>query len=152
MHFHLIQRGEVMTPPLPESPTKLSEFVRLDYMGAAEFEWGALPKSNKEMASHLSEYEVHNSGLRHFDGRMLYILCKPEQKGDVAAFLYKEYSGERNRSLHEPAHIYESLVRSTHYQTKTSFWWDIDNHWMAILGENNMVKLQIYLENRAKGA
>jgi hypothetical protein len=45
---YLIQRGEIKRP-LVEG--RLSEAVNLDYMGSAEFEFGALPKSLRALQS-----------------------------------------------------------------------------------------------------
>lgn len=39
---YLVQRGKIRHP-LVEG--RFSDAVNLDYMGSAEFEWGALPKS-----------------------------------------------------------------------------------------------------------
>lgn len=47
---YLIQRGKAQRYPNPSKPMHISNTIDLDYMGNAEYEFGAMPKSLREIA------------------------------------------------------------------------------------------------------
>ena len=47
---YLIQRGKAQRYPNPTKPMHISNTIDLDYMGNAEYEFGAMPKSLRDMA------------------------------------------------------------------------------------------------------
>lgn len=51
---YLIQRAEIESP-LAMVSTRLSQAVNFDYMGSAEFEFGALPKSFRRMEANKAQ-------------------------------------------------------------------------------------------------
>lgn len=64
-HFWLIQRGSFRdlksaTKFLGGSPTHL---INPDYMGAAEFEWGAIPRAYRRIMGHLVSWMKRGSSI-----------------------------------------------------------------------------------------
>ena len=56
MKTWLIQRAKFED----RKSTGIDSILSFDYMGSAEFEWGALPKSLKFIRGHFKEYDYHN--------------------------------------------------------------------------------------------
>ena len=136
MRFWLIQRAEIE----PRDQKGIDGLIHLDYMGSAEFEFGSVPKSLKQIRSEVTSYI-------HFDlpvgipdplipnqkttDKILTVFCKPEDRADIEEFLLqccngKEPQLKERTELNQWAH-----PEITKWTTRNKFWWDIDNHWMA---------------------
>ena len=149
---YLIQRG-VINRPLADASNKLSNAVNLDYMGSAEFEFGALPKS-------LRVLQANKAVLVQ---RKLPQIMQGESQLRVVTFMddeqWAEYSGCLVRlRTNKPSPIrtkegtrfdVESLERSARLglSSTTDFWWDIQNHVMWSFDKQFMNRLPEYLQS-----
>lgn len=51
----------------------IDSIIKFDYMGASEFEWGALPKALKRLRKNVGEYAYHDVSV---GDKMITIFCK----------------------------------------------------------------------------
>lgn len=115
--FWLIQTGRVTTSPRnnPYGPKNVIDNVQLDYMGAAEFEWGALPKALARMMKHYGEYSTAHTGIYTPDGDEVILFCKNDDSETVVGLL--------NSYFEQP---YELKGFSPIVPKANMFWWCID--------------------------
>jgi len=136
--------------------TGIDSILNLDYMGSAEFEFGSLPKSLKEMCSKIAKIKVTMvKDVINYKGQRLCLICSDDQVEDITKF-FKAESGRDSRPyrLKEYSGISEAVsgidshgkpIEDDSYYT-CQFWWDIDNHWMACFGKENAEKVMIALQ------
>lgn len=124
MKPYLIQRGKIRLGKFDG----IDSLVNFEYMGSAEFEFGALGKALKGICSlQLDYYDTpHSAG-----GRKLWLLTPNQLVTPVRAFWNIALSGVHQR-LKEPLWYGK-------FGDGTDFWWDIDNHWIAALGDDRIV-------------
>lgn len=144
---YLIQRGTFKD--IPESEiVGLDSLISYDYMGASEFEWGALPASLKQICQHWSAFALLKiSEIKNLDGEDCYVFCHTGCEEKVTEVIKKLFIENCPYRLHEWSGCYEyvnTLPRSQ-YSTIINFWWDIDHHWMCCFG-NNIKKLIIAIQ------
>lgn len=139
----LIQRMNLKETTVP-SPS-IDELLSFDYMGSAEFEFGALPKSLKQMTSVVDDIEVFGmKQYKAFDGKMICLICTKEQFEIYKEFIpgliddkyrLKEWTKLRDRIQGE---MFGSPLRED--QLKMA-WWDIDFNVMFCMGKEEARKI-----------
>lgn len=144
---YLIQRAEIVTPLAPKT-TILSNAVSLHYMGSAEFEFGALPKSLRRMQADLSKL-VLRKVPEIMDGEAcLHVLSF---MSDEEFEEYKEYLC----MMRDPFHTNKIRTKESHrfnsdyvgkYE-KSDFWWDIRNDLMFGFNEMFMNRCIDYVKS-----
>jgi len=129
-------RGDMATPTL-------DELMYMDYMGSAEFEFGALPTSLKRMTTSVDSLEVAEvCGVKLRDGRGLFMLTLPGCAG-VQKFL-RLMAEDRRFMTKERTHMLEVVTGKDFLGkdvTPRSYcwvdaWWDIDNDVMWCFGKS----------------
>jgi hypothetical protein len=129
MKTYLIQRGTIENQ---ESKKGIDSIVHFDYMGAAEYEWGALPNSLERLRNKINEYTYLDIII---NGKTISVFCNNNQKPDVKLYLEELANGE----MHIKAcSCFDQYVKpSKHdltWQAKNplniNFWWDIQNDLM----------------------
>ena len=139
--FWLIQRGKMSKDGGP-SLFGRDGVVDLDYMGSAEFEFGAIPYAFWRMMYNFEEYCIFDSGVEVVGNRKLLVWGKKSNQDKIAEAI-------RN-FVHEPYHLkeysnLEQLVKVADITKPwticyTRFWWCIDRDdygdWMACLEED----------------
>lgn len=124
---YLIQRGTI-NRPLVEG--RFSEAVNLDYMGSAEFEFGALPKSLRALQAKVDSISLTTEPRITDEGgaslRVLHTFTPDE---------YEEYVGHllklREGQLRTKESTWFDKEHPKRFKTlRCDVWWDIDNHVM----------------------
>lgn len=136
---HLVQRGKFRNQKEFQGIDSLVEF---DYMGSSEFEFGALARALKAICGILPQLNYCPTNIE-YDGKTLWLLCKTEDEIPL-----KEFFGL------VAANRFDVNVRTLellHYGDKMgadgiNFWWDLENNWMAVFGQNEIEKVGIALE------
>jgi hypothetical protein len=138
---YLIQRCEILKP-LAATGDRLSRAVNMDYMGSAEFEFGALPKSFRRMQA----------------GTLVLRLFEDIKENDVPLRVmstmnvsdFAEYGkhlmrlrGDDRMRLKEWSDFNPNL-RSRY--GKTDFWWDVENDVMWSFHKPFMNRLEEHLK------
>jgi hypothetical protein len=112
----------------------ISQLLDLDYMGAAEFEFGAIPRTILNYANELRKPDFADAFFT-FDverlGKTFLVHCLSSQVDEVRAYVEKfEHSDS-------PGHLHESL----HLNSKpdgygyTDFWFDLENFFYFTTGK-----------------
>ena len=137
-NFWLIQRG--IFRDTGTSLTGSNGVVSLDYMGSAEFEWGAIPKAYRRMMYHFSEYEVFHTEVFTPEHEELMLFCKKDCATEVIQsirhFISLPYPLKEATDLEK---VPKAKKEDTSYNRRRSnFWWCIDiketyGDWMAFL-------------------
>jgi hypothetical protein len=124
---YLIQRAVIQTP-LAEPDTRLSQAVSLEYMGSAEFEFGALPQSLRRIQVQadswvgrvVNEIKEDDSPLR------VYSHFNDEEFEEYRAHLLRLRDPNGRVYLKEYSAFEEGHAQKYKY-SRTNFWWDLDN-------------------------
>ena len=136
---YLIQRAEMKNVSKGDI-VGIDYLMSFEYMGSAEFEFGALPRSLKRMASEFNAYKRFSTSFSNGDD-MVHIICKSEHKDDIIAFLEKASKESYGLNTKEVVYFKEALAKEQY--TNTNVWWDLENNWFAVLGKENAKKVMI---------
>lgn len=129
METYLIQRGITEND---ESAKDIDSIINFEYMGSAEYEFGALPDSLKEIRSDIGKYKYINVIVK---GKYITVFCKEKQESEIKPYL--DQLANNNMRLKARSCFNECVNPSTHdlkwqeiHPIKTNFWWDLENHLM----------------------
>src|SRR5690242_4664141 len=76
MRPYLIQRGSFdRKRPKDDEITGPDSILSWDYMGSAEFEWGALPQSLRRIDARHADCALHETAHVSHDGHRVYLYC-----------------------------------------------------------------------------
>lgn len=141
---YLIQRGQFKPIAFGEI-TGFDSLIQFDYMGSAEFEFGAMPKSLRRIAGAAANYSVSPSGMEAKDGRVLFVFCAPTDADEIKTWL--ACAAKRAVRTKESTHLPAALgIEPDAYGRRTDFWWDLDNDWLAWLDGKNTARVMRALE------
>lgn len=137
-----IQRCYIKNTPKDEIDG-FDSLLQCDYMGSAEFEFGARSSSLKRVTSSLENFSFENIGVESSDGRFLYVIFDKREKEDVFKCV-KMISDESYRTK-EYVGIQYALDLSSdkvpaYHDKDVNVWWDIENDYFVILGKKNDAK------------
>ena len=141
---YLIQRGSVND--LSNSKiVGLDCLISYDYMGSAEFEFGALSKALKQIIKYFEQLTIVDTKIKSNDGRGLFIICRIIEQPTVLFFIQQLMNNEiRTLERHYLDRI--NKPNNSDYEKRINFWWDLDNNWMAMLGKSNAKKVLLGIE------
>lgn len=152
--FWLIQRGK-FNNNLETATSFLggrSEcLINPDYMGAAEFEWGAVPRAYRRIHGQFDKYSLHITDLVTTGGVPFCLFCRTDRYEvileEIKRYIREEYRLKEWSNL--PCH-FKALSENAgewskghrKYELQTNFWWCIDvanleckNSWDNIVGD-----------------
>lgn len=151
--FWLIQRGQFNNLQATGFLGGVSDrLVNPDYMGAAEFEWGAIPKAYRRIMGQFAKYSLHVTDLVTTGGVPFCVYCQDEYYEEILAaikeYLDKKYQLKEWTNMHGhfrplPTNPTQFDIDDRKYECRTNFWWCIDvasseyNHigdWIAFTG------------------
>lgn len=138
---YLIQRAKIKSPLQNKDFTRLSQAVSMDYMGSAEFEFGALPKSFRAIEANVDLAALHVvNEIKDFEGKSLRVFAV------LSTEEFEQYK------------IHLLALRDGKYDTKEGtrfepdrqtdgcdFWWDIENHVMWSFNKNFMKNIHEHI-------
>lgn len=126
---YLIQRGKIKLP-LVDAGERVFTAVNLEYMGSAEYEFGALPKSLLRFKSFLTEENIRTLDNIQEDGNSLKVISilNDADFAEYASHLEKLRSRKTSYQYHtKEASRFNEDYKSIGGSPKTDFWWDIEN-------------------------
>jgi hypothetical protein len=126
MKTYLIQRGKFEEH---QNRKGIDSIVSFDYMGAAEFEFGALPESLTNIRNQIDKYGYNEFFVLN---KPITIFCKHIHIEEIQ--LYLDSLANNSMSLHESSE-FDTYIKPSKYAIEwqmkrghtTDFWWDIDN-------------------------
>ncbi len=121
MKTYLIQRGRFQNQ---NHKNGIDSIIRFDYMGSAEFEFGALPESLKIIRDNIGDYVYQEISLKN---KIITVFYNKKFKNDIVEFLTK--LSENKFTLKEWPD-FDSYIYDKKDYLNTNFWWDIENHLM----------------------
>ena len=137
MKFWLIQRAEGWNENPVEDITGFAggrdNLLHLDYMGSAEFEFGAIPKAFRRIMGEFDEYSISQSSITNSNGVPLQIYCKPYMLHEIEEAL-KEYIANPYYMQENPRFPY-----SDYSPNHPRAWWDIRNDFIMFFGVQDRV-------------
>lgn len=129
MKVYLVQRGKFSERDWKKGVDAKIDF---DYMGSAEFEFGALPKSLKNIRENLDNYSLTDQSILAYGKKTKYRLFAPENKVvDIVKSI--ELIALDKVRLKEQAYFDAMCGNKSFYnfyKPNIDFWWDIENHYM----------------------
>lgn len=135
MKFWLIQRATIRTQKSSEIKG-MNSLIACDYMGSAEFEDGCTGRSLRSFFPIVDQLQVQKTGIKRQDGQGLFVISLPDQFDEIKLFLQREANGVHVQ-LKEPTQLERSLKQNKFDLHDINVWWDVENHWFAVLGKQN---------------
>lgn len=125
-------------------------YFRVDYMGSAEYEFGALPKSLKRICKNLSEYKSFT--LKEFKTpdkeEAIRVFCKPDMieeiKNGIRKLISEKYYTIRSK---EQLYLYDNFHGENTAYNECDVWWDIEQDFFFTIGKHNMKNIETALKN-----
>lgn len=142
---YLIQRMQFKSTP---SGKTIDGILSMDYMGSAEFEFGALPKSLNKMIAVVDKLTIECfTHIKNYKNQTLCLIGLTDDIYDYISYiddivkdklLLKERTNIRNNITGK-----DFLGRPINDQffSFTNAWWDIENQIMFTFGEGNAIKI-----------
>ena len=106
----------------------IDNFIDLDYMGSAEFEFGTIPKTLKNMRRDLDKYVKISATLDGEVPTKICIFAREETQGEVLERVLEISKGEM--SLKEWCDLSEHLKKRPMFKPRNDFWWELNNNFM----------------------
>ena len=138
MKFYLIQRGNFNNDG--DSLTGKNGVVSLSYMGSAEFEFGAIPRSFRRIMHDFDKYIYIPTGICTKDNNELILFSNQHSSSEIlealTEFIRNPYQLKEYSELEK---IPDSSIKDTGFKKlRTNFWWCIEPNkdWMAFLNSN----------------
>jgi hypothetical protein len=145
---YLIQRGHFKKDVNVDENTGLDSIISLDYMGAAEYEFGSLPQSLKRIV-HNDRTCCLKNVIKILDEEFVLYLDKNSSLNimDIVKVLESLAKGEPKYSVKMGCHLRNYFLGETTVQIKKgckrkteivnnygfcNFWWDITYDWILI--------------------
>lgn len=137
--FHLVGRAEFVKNSMG-TQCSLFSLVRQDYMGSAEFEWGAVPRFYKRVMQKFDEYKLINLkekiGLENVNGVPFWAFIRESEMEDFLIAI-KSYTDDlkardKIRSWHLKEwtnmenHLWRDPENNSWNRPSTNFWYCID--------------------------
>lgn len=109
-----------------QNASGIDSILSFDYMGSAEFEYGALPRSLKAIRAQLDQYDYFALEIQ---GKCFTVFCKASEKARV----FDVINGLANDvfRLKEYCDIHRYVTNDTFIPSRSDHWWDIINNWMV---------------------
>ena len=145
---YLIQRATILAP-LPPEDVCLSKAVDFDYMGSAEFEYGALPQSLRRIQAYGPAWRCGKvDEIRTLDDSPLrvYSAIADEEFPQYVAYLRQLRWPEKYGRPHlKESSAFEHDHKPWSKYRTINFWWDLDNDVMFGFHKAFMNRLPRYL-------
>lgn len=125
---YLIQRGDIVRP-LARASSTLFDAVDIDYMGSAEFEFGAQARSLRRIERNIASFAKRTTAVAGTQDllRVWSYFSDPEWS-EYAAHLERLRAGTyRLKERSEFSAQDEAFRRAIKSTLRTDFWWDIEN-------------------------
>jgi hypothetical protein len=122
---YLVQRAKICRPLGDFKGEKLSVAVNFDYMGSAEFEWGAIPAAFKLLKENQVALQI-DVIPDILNGEAPLRMC--HYLGDVDRVDYVEHLRNMRQGKYRLKESIRDYDLTNTYKAGIDFWWDIENN------------------------
>lgn len=146
MKIYLVQRGEINRPLNDYLGERFSRAVDLDYMGRAEFEFGATAKGLRDIQAQRDQFKlVTFRDIKRNDSPLrVYHMLSDEDYGKYMQVLQGIWlDNAKNEDTIERTYFYQN---AEDYQLKTDLWWDLKNCVIWSFNKHFMMRVHHHLE------
>jgi hypothetical protein len=121
----------------PKAMDLLRPIFSFDYMGAAEFEYGALPDSLNSMIAGISDYGSHEVKL---EDHTVYVFCNNNDIGEITKVIEDIYKDEYKMDLKGYPRLKDSLI-GQEFASDIIGWLELDNNFFFFKDKEAFDKL-----------
>lgn len=118
----------------------IDSLLKFEYMGSAEYEFGALPKSLTKIIGRVDEMDIFKTGHEKNDGQGLFVLCLESEYLEYNGYI-DELVSSKYENLKERIDLKENINGTINEYSKSDVFWDIKNHVIFCFGKDNMRKI-----------
>lgn len=143
LSFYLVQRLESKNPCRPDMG--FDGYFSLDYMGSAEFEWGAIPRALGEIRSKPTQVEAADVTIGGLTRTVWFVGHKGVAATAAPAMTEWATGGSGRRGpfyAKEWTHFDDVFVNKPDKYRRTDAWWDIQTNVGWALDEKIARRLQ----------
>lgn len=131
----LVQR--ILARKQPTGASGVDKFFSFDYMGSAEFEWGALPRAIKQMRKHQAETAF---GIRRIDlvgapKPWVWFVGAPQDVEQAVAWVTDQARSDRKIRMKEASYFADALA--TPSLADIQGWWSLNDKWCVFLKKDD---------------
>ncbi|MDG6980968.1 MAG: hypothetical protein JRN51_07640 [Nitrososphaerota archaeon] len=126
----------------------LDDVFDFDYMGAAEFEWGAVPNALSSLRACVKEKRASYGSFLYRSTVPVYFICAVEDKKRVLGAIRRLVNGSAGTQAFRYAGIAEALGRKAKPRDVAG-WLDVINHFMFFTDETMYKKTLHFLAEKA---
>jgi hypothetical protein len=142
------RREDFLMPKSMKNPS-IDDRYAMDYMGSAEYEFGALPNSLKRICKNFRFFSVFSiDKIKDSKGNSLVLFIQEGKQDEYIKEIEAFLRGERHLKEHIDLeyHIKGKDWRGKPLEEINDIWWDIVNDaWFTFIpGEINLVKMSIF--------
>lgn len=149
IRFRLIQTGQIEKDI--KDPNILlgygdTKFVYFNYMGSAEYEFGASRLSFRYIMENYEKYHLYESYLKNMADTPFYIFCHEDKFQSIQDSIAAYSRIGNDRGLKEPCYLWchftdggKELEDLKWKRVHNNFWWDFENHWMGFFGATDRI-------------
>ena len=115
----------------------VDKFFRFDYMGSAEFEWGALPRAIKQMRKHLEEkaFEIRRIELPEASKPWVWFVGAPQDAEQAVAWAADQSRSDRKIRMKEASYFADAMA--TPPLADIQGWWSLNDKWCIFLKKDD---------------
>lgn len=121
MRPYLIQRAKFKNNPERKG---IDSILSFDYMGSAEFEFGALPQSLKRIKEQITSYHLFEYII---DNKKIIVFCKKGNEAEICIIVNR--LADNKFQLKEYCDFSDWIYSRKNYRN-SNLWWDIKNDYM----------------------
>lgn len=115
----------------------VDKFFSFDYMGSAEFEWGALPRALKEMRKCLADtaFEIRRIDLTGASKPHVWFVGRPQDAEQAVAWVTDQARSDPKIRMKEASYFAEALAGS--HTADIQGWWSLNDKWCIFLKKDD---------------
>jgi len=125
------QPSRTTTTTSPSNSKGVDREFSFDYMGSAEFEWGALPQSLKAMRQ-ISNLEILPLKHNHPDVKGLWFFGAPKSLPQAQEFV-SDQLGPMSARLKERTNMKETLIEKDPHCMYVAWWALVPQPWLVFI-------------------
>jgi hypothetical protein len=149
MNIWLLQKITVADTLPTDDEAILSDIIeRMHYMGAAEYEFGAMPESLRRMHASKDDASIYTTDIMDSDGKPVLIYHSFTDGEELAEYVKQLKAVFTSKhSLKSSAHFAESLKGNASPYVKCNLWWDLGYDTMITTRKDVMEVVQNVIGN-----